>query len=84
MPNEIWDTQLAVAREALVKAGLKAGDIAAIGITNQRETTLLWHRKTGAPIAPRDRLAGPSHRAAVRAAARARRLQPSRCGARPA
>jgi glycerol kinase len=36
--NEIWDTQLAVAREALAKAHLKAGDIAAIGITNQRET----------------------------------------------
>ncbi|HET9208545.1 MAG TPA: glycerol kinase GlpK [Burkholderiaceae bacterium] len=48
--NEIWDTQLAVAREALTKAGLKAGDIASIGITNQRETTLLWNRKTGAPI----------------------------------
>ena len=48
--NEIWDTQLAVAREALAKANLKAGDIASIGITNQRETTLLWHRKTGAPM----------------------------------
>jgi glycerol kinase len=48
--NEIWDTQLAVAREALAKAGLSAADIAAIGITNQRETTLLWNRKTGTPI----------------------------------
>jgi glycerol kinase len=48
--NEIWDTQLAVAREALAKAGLKAGDIAALGITNQRETTLLWNRRSGAPI----------------------------------
>jgi glycerol kinase len=48
--NEIWDTQLAVAREALAKSNLKAADIASIGITNQRETTLLWNRKTGAPI----------------------------------
>ena len=49
--NEIWDSQLAVAREALAKARLAAGDIAAIGITNQRETTLLWNRRTGQPIA---------------------------------
>jgi glycerol kinase len=48
--NEIWDTQLATAREALAKAGVKAEDVAAIGITNQRETTLVWDRKTGAPI----------------------------------
>jgi glycerol kinase len=48
--NTIWDTQIAVAREALAKAGLQAKDIAAIGITNQRETTLLWNRRTGAPI----------------------------------
>ena len=48
--NEIWDSQLAVAREALAKANLKAGDIASIGITNQRETTLLWNRRSGAPI----------------------------------
>ncbi len=49
-PNEIWDTQLAVAREALAKAGLAARDIAAIGITNQRETTVVWDRSTGTPI----------------------------------
>ncbi|MEQ1773767.1 MAG: glycerol kinase GlpK [Burkholderiales bacterium] len=49
-PMEIWDTQLAVAREALAKAGLRAHDIAAIGITNQRETTVVWDRKTGVPI----------------------------------
>ncbi len=47
---EIWQSQIDTAREALAKAGLKAADIAAIGITNQRETTLLWDRKTGAPI----------------------------------
>lgn len=47
---EIWQTQLATARDALAQAHLKAADIAAIGITNQRETTLLWDRKTGAPL----------------------------------
>ena len=50
-PREIWSTQLATAREAIAKSGLEAGDIAAIGITNQRETTLLWNRATGEPLA---------------------------------
>ena len=49
-PMEIWRTQLATAREALAKAGLKAGDIRALGITNQRETTVLWNRTTGQPV----------------------------------
>ncbi|MGC1172076.1 glycerol kinase GlpK [Polaromonas sp.] len=49
-PMEIWRTQLATAREALAKATLKAGDIRALGITNQRETTVVWNRKTGQPI----------------------------------
>jgi glycerol kinase len=49
-PHEIWESQLATAREALARAGLKANDIAAIGITNQRETTLVWNRRTGEPI----------------------------------
>ncbi len=49
-PQEIWQTQLATARDALAKSGLRAGDLAAIGITNQRETTVVWDRKTGAPI----------------------------------
>jgi glycerol kinase len=48
--DEIWTTQLDTARQALASAGLQAGDIAAIGITNQRETTLLWNRRTGRPI----------------------------------
>ena len=47
---EIWSTQLETAREVIAKAGLKAGDIRAIGITNQRETTLLWNRRTGQPV----------------------------------
>jgi glycerol kinase len=49
-PREIWSSQLEVAREALVNAKLKAGDIAALGITNQRETTILWDRKSGEPV----------------------------------
>ncbi len=48
--QEIWTTQFAVARQALAAAGLEAQDIAAIGITNQRETTVLWNRRTGQPI----------------------------------
>ena len=51
-PSEIWKTQLKVARAALRKAGLKAQDIAGIGITNQRETTVAWNRATGQPIGP--------------------------------
>ena len=50
--DEIWATQLATAREAIAKAGLAAREIRAIGITNQRETTLLWNRRTGEPVAP--------------------------------
>jgi glycerol kinase len=49
-PLEIWSTQLETAREALAKAGLRGSDIRAIGITNQRETTLLWNRRTGQPV----------------------------------
>lgn len=49
-PREIWTSQLDVAREALHKANLQAGEIAALGITNQRETTVVWHRQTGEPL----------------------------------
>jgi glycerol kinase len=49
-PREIWQTQLATAREALARTGLKPSDVAALGITNQRETTIVWDRKTGAPV----------------------------------
>ena len=48
--DEIWSTQYAVTQEALAKAKIKAADVAGIGITNQRETTLIWDRKTGQPI----------------------------------
>lgn len=48
---EIWQSVLETAREAIAKAGIQAADIAALGITNQRETALLWDRKTGEPLA---------------------------------
>lgn len=49
-PREIWSSQIQVAHRALSQAGKKATDVAAIGITNQRETTVLWNRKTGEPV----------------------------------
>ena len=49
-PNEIWSTQLGVAAEAISQAGLTVENIAAIGITNQRETTVVWERATGKPV----------------------------------
>ncbi len=49
-PQEIWRTQLTTAREALARAGIQARDVRAIGITNQRETTVVWNRATGMPI----------------------------------
>ena len=49
---EIWETTLEVARGAMAKSGLEAADIAAIGITNQRETTVVWDRETGEPVCP--------------------------------
>lgn len=48
--NEIWSTQFGVAAEAITKAGLSVENIAAIGITNQRETTVVWERATGIPV----------------------------------
>ncbi len=49
-PEHLWQSQLSVALQALEKAGLTAADIAAIGIANQRETTVLWDRATGRPV----------------------------------
>ena len=49
-PNEIWSSQIGTAAEAVSRAGIDASDVAAIGITNQRETTIVWDRKTGKPI----------------------------------
>ena len=48
--NEIWSTQIEVAQRAMANIGATAADIAAIGITNQRETTIVWDRKTGEPV----------------------------------
>ena len=49
-PEEIWSAQAGVALEAITKAGLESSGIAGIGITNQRETTVVWNRKTGKPV----------------------------------
>ena len=49
-PMEIWSTQLGVAAEAILRSGLLVSDIDSIGITNQRETTIVWNRETGAPV----------------------------------
>lgn len=51
-PEAIWQSQLAVARQALASAGIPAEEVAAIGITNQRETTVVWDRETGQPVYP--------------------------------
>lgn len=63
-PLEIWRTQLATARNVLAQAGIRAQQVHAIGITNQRETTVVWNRKTGQPIHPaivwQDRRAEPA------------------------
>jgi glycerol kinase len=50
-PEAIWESQLAVAKRALAAAGISAGDLASVGVTNQRETTILWDRDTGKPVA---------------------------------
>ena len=50
VPGDLWDTTLSTCRKVLADAGLTASDITAIGITNQRETTVVWDRSTGAPV----------------------------------
>jgi glycerol kinase len=49
-PAEIWSSQLESARRVIAEAGIKPDQISALGITNQRETTILWNRETGEPI----------------------------------
>ncbi len=77
-PEEIWESQIAVAAEALRLAGISASQVAAIGIANQRETTLLWDRATGRALAPaivwQDRRSAPLC-AALRAAGEEPRFQ---------
>src|SRR5215471_18430083 len=49
-PEAIWSSQLAVAQEAIKKANITAADVTALGITNQRETALVWEKETGKPV----------------------------------
>jgi glycerol kinase len=77
-PEAIWTSQLETAREVLRTAGVAAADVAAIGVTNQRETTVLWDKQTGKPVAPAivwqsrvsapicDRLKAEGHEALIR------------------
>ena len=58
-PMEIWSSQLAVATEAMARVGVKAEDIHGIGITNQRETTILWEKESGQPVYPGEDGADP-------------------------
>jgi len=51
-PVEIWSSQVSVAAEAMSKAGISGSDLAGLGITNQRETTVLWNKNTGTPVYP--------------------------------
>ena len=67
-PEAIWATQLGVARRAMAAASLSAADIAALGVTNQRETTILWERRTGRPVGQRRGLAKPRERGHLRSA----------------
>ena len=73
-PMEIWTRSVEVIRGALAKAGITAADLAAVGVTNQRETTVVWDRKHRQARLQRDRLAGHPHR---------RHLQRARQGRRP-
>ena len=50
--QEIWTTQIAVVQQAMASARILAKDIKALGLTNQRETTVVWHKRTGTPLAP--------------------------------
>src|SRR5574340_1679276 len=49
-PEDIWSSQLTVAQEAMRQAGASASDFAALGVTNQRETTVVWEKSTGKPV----------------------------------
>ena len=74
--EEIWATQAATITEALARARLTPADIAAVGITNQRETTVLWDRATRPAGGARHRLAGPTHGRHLPAHSRREGLEP--------
>ena len=60
-PESLWSSAVSTAREALRRARREPSDLAALGIANQRETSLIWDRATGKPIGNADRLAGPAN-----------------------
>ena len=85
--EELWQAQLATARAALEKAGVSAADVAGIGITNQRETTVVWDRATSVPVAPaivwQDRRTAALLRGAARRGTEALVAAQDRAAARP-
>ena len=84
-PEDIWQSQLAVARQAVDQVPGGIASIAALGVTNQRETTIVWERATGSPRGAGHRLAEPHHRRSLRppARGRARAARPRADGAAP-
>jgi glycerol kinase len=80
-PEELWQSVLGAAEDALSAAGLRAGDLAAIGITNQRETTIVWDRRTGKPV--HRAIVWQDRRTAVRCAELPRDLIRARTGLVP-
>ena len=79
--DEIWETVLAAARDALDDAGVSPGELRAVGIANQRETTVLWDRRDGRPVAPA--IVWQDRRTAARCAELPRRPDPRADRARP-
>ncbi len=82
--NEIWTRSVEVIRGGLAKAGITASDLAAVGVTNQRETTVVWDRRTGQAHPQRDRLAGHPHRRHLQRARQGRRAGSPSPEGRPA
>ena len=78
-PEDLWRTAVSTMREAVAKAGIRAGDIAAIGIANQRETTVVWERASGRAI--HNAIVWQDRRTAdICAALKAEGNEPLRCG----
>ena len=67
-PDDLWETSVATMRQVMTETGVGPGDVAAIGITNQRETALVWDRRTGEPIHRAIVWQEPAHRRDLREA----------------
>ena len=83
-PEDLWRTAVSTMRDAVAKAGIRAADIAAIGIANQRETTVVWERARRTRDPQRHRLAGPAHGGYLRGPEGGGQRAPGRGPHRPA